>query len=100
MQVACDSEGLPVCKLHGLRMLSPAIFTRLPLASADSTNIARNIGIDRRWNGPYPPAGKAARVKIMRGRIEAFNTSRIFMLKASKKQPGIHRLDGPRLPNR
>ncbi len=75
MRVACDEQGRPRCKLHGLRMLSPAVFSRLPLASADSTNIARNIGIDRRWNGPYPPAGKAARARVIRERIEAFNAS-------------------------
>lgn len=73
MRVVCDDMGRPACKLHGLRMLNPAVFTRLPLASADSTNIGRNIGIDKRWNGPYPPAGKAARAQVMRGRIESFN---------------------------
>lgn len=41
MDVCCD-DGRPVSKLHGLRMLDPAIFHRLPLASADSTNVARN----------------------------------------------------------
>lgn len=38
----CDSDGVPRCKLHGLRMLDPAIFTHLPLHSADSCNAARN----------------------------------------------------------
>jgi hypothetical protein len=38
----CDSHGRPPCKLHGLRMLNPAIFSGMPLASADSTNIAQN----------------------------------------------------------
>ena len=33
----CDDDGYPACKLHGLRMLNPAIFSQLPLASADST---------------------------------------------------------------
>lgn len=89
MRVACDSEGRPVCKLHGLRMLNPAVFTRLPLASADSTNIARNIGIDRRWNGPYPPAGKAARARVMRGRIEAFNAPAIWS-GLSASTPALH----------
>ncbi len=42
-----DGHGQPVTKLHGLRMLNPLIFTKLPLASADSTNVARNIGIDK-----------------------------------------------------
>lgn len=42
MEVACDESDRPRAKLHGLRMLDPAIFSRLPLASADSTNAVRN----------------------------------------------------------
>lgn len=90
MHVACDSQGRPRCKLHGLRMLSPSIFTRLPLASADSTNIARNIGIDRRWNGPYPPAGKAARAKVIRERIEAFNSPPVWSADRAGVSPAFH----------
>lgn len=71
MNVLCDSEGRPATKIHGLRMLDPEVFTRLPLASADSTNIARNIGIDSAWKGTYQPINKEARAQVMRGRIEA-----------------------------
>lgn len=42
MEMACDEEGRALCKLHGLRMLNPEIFQRLPLASADSTNAVQN----------------------------------------------------------
>jgi hypothetical protein len=42
MGAVCDRNGQPITKLHGLRMLDPNVFTRLPLASADSTNCARN----------------------------------------------------------
>lgn len=42
MNVLCDKDGRPVCKLHGLKMLNPDIFTRLPLESADSVNATRN----------------------------------------------------------
>lgn len=42
MDVVCDEDNRPRAKLHGLRMLDPAIFYRLPLASADSTNAVRN----------------------------------------------------------
>jgi hypothetical protein len=42
MSVVCDESGRPKCKLHGLRMLNPEVFRYLPLASADSTNVARN----------------------------------------------------------
>lgn len=70
MAVICDREWLPVCKLHGLRMLNPDVFSRLPFASTDSTNIARNIGIDTAWRGTYSPASKEMRARIMRERIE------------------------------
>lgn len=73
MRVICDDEGRPLCKLHGLRMLNPEVFTRLPLSSADSTNIGRNVGIDQAWKGSYSPPTKEARAQIMRSRIESVN---------------------------
>ena len=73
MRVICNDDGQPKAKLHGLRMLDPAIFSRLPFASADSTNIARNIGIDSAWKGTYQPSTKEARAAVMRGRIESMN---------------------------
>lgn len=70
----CDDMGRPVCKLHGLRMLDPGVFTRFPFASADSTNIGRNVGIDSHWKtGSYLPSGKPARAAVMRQRIESHN---------------------------
>jgi hypothetical protein len=71
MRVLCDDEGRPMCKLHGLRMLNPEIFTRLPLASADSTNVARNIGIDQAWTGSYQPKTKEGRAIVLRDNIES-----------------------------
>lgn len=71
MDVICDRSGRPGCKLHGLRMLDPKVFTRFPFASADSTNIARNIGIDKAWRGPYTPPNKEGRAALMRSRIES-----------------------------
>lgn len=73
MRVACDDEGRPLTRLHGLRMLDPEVFTRFPFASVDSTNIARNIGIDQAWRGTYQPATKEARAAVMRDRIESHN---------------------------
>jgi hypothetical protein len=79
MRVICDDMGRPACKLHGLRMLDPGVFTRFPFASADSTNIGRNVGIDAAWKaGNYLPAGKAARAAVMRNRIEAHNSVPAF----------------------
>jgi hypothetical protein len=73
MRVACNDDGQPLVKLHGLRMLNPEIFTRIPFSSVDSTNIGRNIGIDQAWRGTYTPPTKEARAAIMRERIEAHN---------------------------
>lgn len=73
MRVVCDQDGRPMVKLHGLRMLDPAVFTRLPFASADSTNIGRNIGIDSKWQQAYAPPTKEARAQVIRQRIEAHN---------------------------
>ena len=64
--------GRPAVKLHGLRMLSRRIVTSVPLASADSTNIAQNIGLDERWaTGGYAPATKRTRAVVLRERIES-----------------------------
>lgn len=69
-----DTHNQPIAKLHGLRMLNPQIFTELPLASADSTNVARNIGIDKAWKGAYAPASKETRAALMVERIESHNS--------------------------
>lgn len=75
MAAICDDEGLPMAKLHGLRMLNPKVFGQLPLSSADSTNIGRNVGIDKAWKGTYAPPTKEARARVMRARIEHFNSA-------------------------
>ena len=81
MQVICDADGYPCCKLHGLRMLDHRIFTKLPFSSADSTNIGRNIGIDVKWaKGHYLPPTKEARAQVMRLRIESHNAPSAFNL--------------------
>ncbi len=69
-----DAHSQPITKLHGLRMLNPEIFTKLPLSSADSTNVAQNIGIDQKWKGTYQPASKETRATILAERIESFNS--------------------------
>ena len=75
MKAVCDSRGRPLCKLPGLRMLDPEIFTKFPFASADSTNIGRNIGIDSSWKGTYVAPNKNARAMIIRERIEMFSSA-------------------------
>jgi hypothetical protein len=75
MHAICDGDGLPAAKLHGLRMLNPEVFSRLPFASADSCNVARNIGIDSKWNGGYAPPTKEWRAVVLSERIEQFNAA-------------------------
>jgi len=70
MDFLCDEQGRPPAKLHGLRMLDPTIFSQLPLASADSVAVARNIGIDSKWTGAYAPKSKETRALILADRIE------------------------------
>jgi hypothetical protein len=67
----CDADGYPITKLHGLRMLNAAVFRHLPLATADSTNLARNIGIDSAWKGTYQPVSKETRTSVLVERIES-----------------------------
>lgn len=78
-----DAHSQPVTKLHGLRMLNPLIFTKLPLASADSTNVARNIGIDKARSGAYAPASKETRAALMVERIESHNSPGSRVLRAA-----------------
>jgi hypothetical protein len=42
MDSVVDTQGNFPCKVHGLRLLDPRIFTKLPLHSADSTNATVN----------------------------------------------------------
>jgi len=76
LDVVCDDDGLPLCKLHGLRMLDSVVFAHVPFASADSTNVARNIGCDSRWSGPYVPSSNHARALVMIDRIESHASAR------------------------
>lgn len=74
MAVACDATGRPRARLHGLRMLDPEIFTRLPLASADSANAGRNCGSRSRF-GMYPAPTAGQRAEVIAARIESFNSA-------------------------
>jgi hypothetical protein len=76
----CDSRGRPKVKLHGLRMLNPKITTEIPLSSADSTNVAQNVGIDKKWHGTYQPATRETRGLVIAERIEhQLTPDRIYM---------------------
>tara|TARA_R110000868_G_scaffold372274_1_gene636116 strand:+ start:1162 stop:1818 length:657 start_codon:yes stop_codon:yes gene_type:complete len=79
MMFCCDNAGRPTAKLHGLRMLDPAVFTKLPLASADSTNAVRNSSSYSRF-GMYTPPNASTRMSIIAERIEAHQSAAIWTL--------------------
>jgi hypothetical protein len=87
MRVVCNDDGQPLVKLHGLRMLNPEVFGRLPFASADSTNIGRNVGIDQTWKGNYMPPNKEWRAAVMRSRIESTNAPARWNFSVPEFQP-------------
>lgn len=65
MQAICDEEGRPICKLHGMRML--ALASKLPLTSADSTNVAQNAQREAKRHGVSVPMAR----RIMADKVEA-----------------------------
>lgn len=71
---ACDQQGRPKCRLHGLRMLDPNVFRYLPLSSADSTNAVRNSSSYSRF-GMYLPPNASTRMHIIAERIEAYQSA-------------------------
>lgn len=73
LPLICDERGYPRVKLHGLRMLSPVIRAAIPLASADSSSVARNIGPDKYW--PRGPRSKTARAVVLVDRLESAPTA-------------------------
>lgn len=77
MNAVCDGHGRPLCRLHGLRMLDPKVFTGLPLSSADSTNASVNGGSVARF-GMYPPPTAGQRCSVIADRIEAYNSAAVW----------------------
>jgi hypothetical protein len=75
MKVACDDQGRPRAKLHGLRMLDPEIFTRLPLASADSTNAGVNSGNLDRFGIYGRDLKRDQRAELIAQRVECHNSA-------------------------
>jgi hypothetical protein len=57
-------------------MFDSVLFSHLPLSSADSCNVARNIEIDAAWTGPYVPRSKWAPALVMMDRIEYHASAR------------------------
>ena len=88
LNALCDGAGRPPCRLHGLRMLNPEVFKRLPLSSADSTNATMNSGSLDRF-GMYTPATAAQRAAVIADRIEVENSAAFW-----SRQPVQTELEG------
>lgn len=89
MDAITDDNGMPICKIHGLRMLDPVIFSHIPFTSADSCNVARNVGIDAKWNGTYAPRSKWVRATILIDRIESHASARSWNKQTSGVQHNL-----------
>jgi hypothetical protein len=75
----CDENGQPPCKLHGLRMLNPEVFTVLPLSSGDSTQVAINGGkMSAPHFGRYLPPSTFVRSVVLADRIESYNSAAVW----------------------
>jgi hypothetical protein len=84
MGTVCDN-GRPITKLHGLRMQHPSINKLVPLASDDSISIAKNIGIDKHWNGSYAPPSKAVRAQVLMGRLSEREIATVWSRERAEK---------------
>lgn len=73
-------DGRPMSKIHGLRMMDPAVFHRFPFSSVDSTNVAQNAS---REAERHRVSVELAR-EIIAGRIECHNSANEY--KAADKQ--------------
>jgi len=69
MDVATDEKGTPKTRMHGLRMLNPKVYTKLPIKSADSTNAERNGFFCEKF-GYYPPPTRGQRAAVIADYIE------------------------------
>ena len=78
MNVAADDNGKAKVRMHGLRMLNPKVFTRLPLKSADSTNAERNGLLVERF-GMYPPPSRGQRAVVIADRVENEQSASTWM---------------------
>lgn len=70
MSVLCDDYGRPKSRAHGLRMLRSDIVRRYPFYSCDSTSVAQNMGLTRRF-GTYPASTTWQRAEQIARTIEA-----------------------------
>lgn len=79
--ICVDSQ--PVSRIHGMRMMDPAVFHRFPFSSVDSTNVGQNAS---REAERHKVSTELAR-EIIAGRIECHNSSQLY--KPADKQRSL-----------
>ncbi len=77
MEAVCDPQGRPRVKLHGLRMLRPAICRHLPVASADSAGVSRGVGTTN-WGGCYRHASDPVRAQVLLDSYESAQSAPVW----------------------
>lgn len=77
MDAITDDDGVPLFDIHGLRQLHPAIISRVPYKSADSSNVGTNTGSKKRF-GIYVPPSDHVRSMMIADRIEQYNSPAIW----------------------
>jgi hypothetical protein len=70
-------NGTPTVKLHGLRMLNPKVFTKIPLHSGDSSNASVNSGVCMK-KGVHPSLERWQGSERIARRIEAYQSAPIW----------------------
>ena len=79
MKAICDKDESgklrPICKVHGMRMLDKDVFTKYPLASADSVNVALRVSRSTVSRRHMPPTYRAQKCLE---RIEPYNSAGEF----------------------
>lgn len=65
-------------RIHGLRMAHPRIVQRLPFASVDSSNAARNGGNETHYNGPLAGCSVETRTRVLAENLELCPKARSY----------------------
>lgn len=71
-----NEEGKPICKLHGLRMMNPAVVKHIPFSSVDSATAGRNA--NNKDNKIYRPISAEQRAEVIANRLEATNSPNVW----------------------
>ena len=66
-----DSTGVPLFKVHGLRMLRSSIIQEFPFSSGDSSTAGIKSAFDYIWEDyPFAPLSKSGRANLVADKLE------------------------------